>query len=88
MALSKQIEFRPVGFSTAVTVQNAYCKVTKVTGDKSYIECQLSVFESKDQAVPLYSNTYVFVPDLDENFIKQAYKHIKKLPEFNGSIDC
>jgi hypothetical protein len=88
MALSKQIEFRPVGFSAAVIVQNAYCKVTKVTGDKSYIECQISVFENKEQSAPLYSNTYIFVPDLDENFIKQAYKHIKKLPEFNGAIDC
>jgi hypothetical protein len=88
MALSKQIEFRPVGFSAAVTVQNAYCKVTKVTGDKSYIECQISVFENKEQFAPLYSNTYMFVPNLEDNFIKQAYQHLKTLEEFAGAIDC
>jgi hypothetical protein len=88
MALSKQIAFRPVGFSVAVTVQNAYCKVTKVTGDKSYIECQISVFENKEQSAPLYSNTYMFVPNLEDNFIKQAYQHLKTLEEFAGAIDC
>jgi hypothetical protein len=88
MALQKSIQFKPLGFSSEITISDAYCKVTKVTGDKSYIECQLSVFESKDQSVPLYSNTYMFVPNLDDNFIKQAYKNLKTLPEFAGSNDC
>ena len=88
MALSKQIKFRPAGFSAAVNIQNAYCKVTKVSGDKTYIECQLSVFENKEQPAPLYSNIYMFVPNLDDNFIKQAYKHIKTLDEFSDATDC
>lgn len=88
MALQKSIQFKPLGFSSEIAISNAYCKVTKVTGDKSYIECELSVFEGKEQSVPLYSNTYMFVPNLDDNFIKQAYKHLKTLPEFAGSNDC
>jgi hypothetical protein len=88
MALQKSIQFKPLGFSSEITLNNAYFKVTKVTGDKSCIECQLSVFENKEQSVPLYSNIYMFVPNLDDNFIKQAYKHLKTLPEFDGTTDC
>jgi hypothetical protein len=60
MALSKQIEFSPTGFSTPVTVQNAYCKVVKVSGDKKCIEFTVAVFENKDGTAPLYSNNYLF----------------------------
>jgi hypothetical protein len=30
-----------------------------------------------------------FIPSLDEsNFIRQAYQHLKTLPEFAGAVDC
>jgi hypothetical protein len=32
---------------------------------------------------------YKFAPNLDgANFIKQAYEHLKTLPEFSGATDC
>jgi hypothetical protein len=32
---------------------------------------------------------FVFAPNLDgPNFIKQAYEHLKTLPEFDGAVDC
>ena len=88
MALSKQIEFRPTGFSTPVIVQSAYCKVVKVSGDKKCIEFTVAVFENKDATAPLYSNIYLFEPNLDDNFIKQSYRHLKTLDEFAIAVDC
>ncbi len=35
------------------------------------------------------SQDHYFAPELDrENFIKQAYEHLKTLPEFEGAEDC
>ena len=35
------------------------------------------------------TDSYLFVPDLDgPNFIRQAYLHLKTLPEFANAVDC
>ena len=37
----------------------------------------------------LQTESYTFAPKLDgENFIKQAYEHLKTLEEFKDAIDC
>lgn len=88
MALSKKIEYRPPGLSGPVVVENAYCKVVHVAGDKSAIEYTVAVFENEKSAASIYSNKYMFAPNLDDNFIKQAYKHLKTLEEFSNAKDC
>lgn len=35
------------------------------------------------------TDSYLFVPDLNGlNFIRQAYLHLKTLPEFANAVDC
>lgn len=88
MALSKKIEYRPSWLSSPLVVEDAYCKVIHVAGNKSTIECTVAVFENEKSAAPIYSNKYMFAPNLDDNFIKQAYKHLKTLEEFANAKDC
>lgn len=64
---------------------DAYIKVLTVSGSKE--ELNIAVLFS-DHSVNFRQN-YNFTPDLDgHNFIKQAYLHLKTLPEFGGAIDC
>lgn len=88
MALSKKIEYRPSGLSSPVVVENAYCKVVHVSGDKTAVECTVAVFEDEKSTAQIYSNKYLFAPNLDDNFIKQAYRHLKTLEEFANARDC
>ena len=59
-----------------------YIKVERVEGDKTKVKAFVS------QNGQLLMET-VFNVDLSGgNFIKQAYDHLKTLPEFSGATDC
>jgi hypothetical protein len=59
-----------------------YIKVERVEGDKTKVKAFVS------QNGQLLMET-VFNVDLSAgNFIKQAYDHLKTLPEFSGATDC
>lgn len=65
-----------------------YVRVDKVYATKTTATAMVSFcnFETKDN---LFGSSYEFAVLLDgQNFIKQAYQHIKTLPEFSGSQDC
>ena len=67
---------------------NAYCKVNKQDGNKNFVYFDVDFFTQKD-GKKINSKTYQFVPDMDGgNFIKQAYEHLKTLPDFAGAVDC
>ena len=95
MALSKKITFAgrsfietPVGRldtgSTTVEM-NAYIKVERVSASKVSASADVSFTDNAKTT----SSSYTFQPKLDgENFIKQAYEHLKTLPEFAGAMDC
>lgn len=85
MALTKDITKTISGFDGVVTAADCYIKVTHITGDKKLITFT-AAFINKNSL--LDSTRYVFKPDmLGENFIKQAYIHLKTLPEFEGAVD-
>ena len=64
---------------------NAYIKVECVTATKNSINAVVS-FASGDCR---YERVYTFNVVLDgDNFIKQAYLHLKTLPEFADATDC
>jgi hypothetical protein len=69
-------------------VKNAYHKVESLSGDKNSISFDLAIFdETKKEMAAL--KKYSFVPSMNsENFVKQAYEHLKSLPEFAGATDC
>jgi hypothetical protein len=62
-----------------------YIKVESVKGSKSTVNCSVSFKGEKVELVKIF----VFEPKMNnENFIAQAYNHLKTLPEFAGAIDC
>jgi hypothetical protein len=65
----------------------AICKVASIQGNKSQLTIDVC-FESDSAR---YIQQYSFQPSMDEgsvNFIKQAYLHLKTLPDFSGAEDC
>jgi hypothetical protein len=72
----------------AVTFSSAYVKVTSIQGTKDSI---VACFEFRPNAdgVAFAWGASSFVPSLDgDNFIRQAYLHLKTLPEFANATDC
>ena len=66
---------------------DAYVKVTSVSGNKT----QITAFVAFTGDNANFEKRYVIpvtVVDGSKNFIKQAYEHLKTLPEFVGAIDC
>ena len=74
--------------SKQVPFQGAYAKVTEYHGDKSRMTFVVSWSESAGGPA-IRQSTYGCAVDLDgENPIRQAYIHLKTLPEFSGASDC
>lgn len=90
MAIKKTISFTPDGFSTPATLQDAYCKVVQINGDKTNITFDVVCFNKTDDSMTsALKKQYSFAPNLNSgNFIAQAYNHLKTLPEFAGATDC
>lgn len=79
-----------------VTKSNCYWKIdvnNGITGGKNLIRGRLFCY--KDQATASTNSgeytafDFEFTPDLEsaDNFIKQAYLHLKTLPEFSDAQD-
>jgi hypothetical protein len=86
MALKKTIELTLYG--EKIFLQNAYIKVDRVSGNKTQVELKYVVYSKKDGEIVEEKFAY-FSPNMDgENFVKQAYEHLKTLPEFAGATDC
>ena len=87
MALSKNLSLTD-NFGETVLISNAYIKVDKLSGNKSGLTVVVCKYKN-DKTTFLTKNEYSFTPILDgQNFIAQAYNHLKTLPEFAGATDC
>jgi hypothetical protein len=87
MALSKTIE-KHIPIVGIVRVP-CYCKVTSLRGGKEGIEATLEARHVTSEGELVDAWGVQFVPDLDgPNFIRQAYLHLKTLPEFADATDC
>ena len=86
MALIQDITIQ-IG-SKAVLFTSAYAKITEYHGDKARMTFVVSWSESAGSPA-IRQSTYGCAVDLDgENQIRQAYLHLKTLPEFAGATDC
>jgi hypothetical protein len=67
---------------------DSYLRVNKVTAVKGLSTIELGYY--KNSGGPLLITRYfTFTLDLDgPNPIKQAYLHLKSLPEFADAVDC
>lgn len=89
MALKKTFQAED-NFGQVVTLADAYCRVTQVTGDKTLLHASVEILNS-DRNRLLMQRSVSFMPSVDgsaANFIAQAYEHLKSLPEFAGAQDC
>lgn len=66
----------------------AYVRVDKVNGSKSAMSASVGFYKDSADGEMIKAEGFAFTPTLESNFIKQAYDHLKTLPEFSGSIDC
>ena len=87
MAILKTIELKN-NFGDSSVFNNSYIKVKRVLGSKESMTAEVGFFRSAG-GQELHRENYEFTPNLNgENFIAQAYKHLKSLPEFAGVVDC
>lgn len=95
MALKKQITVSgqsslvhngvQVSLGVQQSTMNCYIKVETVSGGKSGAVATVSFTDGDKRFV----SAYEFQPEMsNENFIAQAYKHLKTMPEFSSAEDC
>ncbi len=81
MALSKTTNFK------GVTISDAYHRVWATTLTKNTVSFGLGIHATADSEM-IDSTSHTCSYDIaGENPIKQAYEHLKTLPEFSGSVD-
>lgn len=91
MALQKTLVKKEQNFSGELVAQNAYWRVESVSADKTKGTAKVLTYTEKpsEKSAIVSSMLIDFPVDLNgENFIKQAYNHIKTMPEFSGAVDC
>ena len=72
----------------SITTDPLYIKIVFVGGTKDAMKTVVS-FTQESTNQPIGSRDYEFILDLDgPNPIKQAYLHLKSLPEFADAVDC
>lgn len=68
---------------------DTYTQVIHVSATKNKAACNVRSRKDSSTGSIVADDVYDFTPDMDgPNFIKQAYLHLKKLPEFANAEDC
>ena len=88
MALQKDFTFTRNGFDGELIARNAYFKVSTMHASKDKVLAQISVLTAAN-GVEIGGDSFEFAPDMTgDNFIKQTYAQMKKLPRYAGAMDC
>lgn len=88
MALQKKVVKEVFGIE--VPFEKAYVQVTRISGDKEFLEFYLSVYDTEAKENLIETRIYSFVPSIEDdatNFYKQIYTYAKTLPEYEDAID-
>jgi hypothetical protein len=87
MALKKTVSLT-TNLGTIATFADAYIRVDNVNVTKNVCRFSVRTHKEKDGQV-LDQKSYMSSYEIDGvNPIKQAYEHLKTLPEFAGATDC
>lgn len=80
----------PYHIENTITINDCYCKITNLIGDKSALTFDVTTYKDKTCKYVVAVNKYNFSPILEssDNFIKQAYLYLKTLPEYKDCKDC
>lgn len=99
MALTQTIQVTGNGFivsngtnhpvaNISTTYDDCYIKVAEITANKTEGQAVV-VFTKEANNSILFERSFLFPINLvGDNFIKQAYEHLKTLPEFANATDC
>ena len=87
MALKKTLELQS-NFGGTQSVKDVLIRVESVVANKEHATAYVELKKTEDGPI-IEVRQYDFVPDMDgPNFIKQAYEHLKTLPEFAGATQA
>ncbi len=82
MALQKTVTFK------GITLSDAYIKIQSFSGSKELLKFDVAT-HSRAGEQPITVSSFEMPYSIDfTNPIKQAYGHLKTLPEFAGALDC
>ena len=77
----------PISIGQQKTASTAYCKIININGSKESglvtVECKSENYSVNNQYSVKFS-----VENSEPNFFKQAYEHLKTLPEWADATDC
>jgi hypothetical protein len=86
MAIQKSIEFTTQ--YGKIAVPNCYIRVNSVEINKAEAAAAITFYRD-NKINALQEQSHPFAYDLEgPNPIKQAYLHLKSLPEFADAVDC
>ena len=73
----------------SVSFDSAYCIVATIAGSKAHMIANVEFRVARDGAL-IDCRGYPFSHDCEsaDNCIRQAYLHLKTLPEFANAVDC
>jgi len=87
MAIQKTINLID-NFGVSVEFKDAYIKVDRIDANKICGTAYIYIFHGTSKK-ELKRDIQEFNVDLSgSNFIRQAYEHIKTLPDYTDAIDC
>ena len=67
----------------------SYVRVSRISGNAGRLDLLVEAFKNNKDGELVDTRSMSFVPVLEgDNFIRQAYLHLKTLPEFAGATDC
>jgi hypothetical protein len=82
MALQKTITFK------GITVSDAYIRIQSFNGNKNLLKFDVATHSQAGEQVLTVLSFEISYDINGTNPIKQAYAHLKTLPEFAGATDC
>lgn len=76
--------------SAGLTCDNCYARIEQLNISKTGATAIMRYYVDAGNPTPFESKTYEFNYNLsgNDNAFKQAYEHIKTLPEFSDATDC
>lgn len=87
MAIKKKVSLTN-NFGQQSEFPDCYIRIESISGDKQQITASVAFYDKED-GLKLIERSVFFAPKLKgDNFLIQAYKHLKELPEFEGAVDC
>lgn len=86
MALKKTMTIQ-TEYGVDIEIVDAYIVVSHINGSKGNINAEIH-WKKEQVGFPLKTEYVSFVPSMDSNFIAQAYKEMKELPQYQNAVDC